>query len=257
MNVRNNLIKLSITATFGIVLIIPVVVFGQTQQNYQPLVGIPGVSESQLNFNTYINQLYFLSISIAALLAVIKIIIGGVKWMLTDIVTSKSDAKNDIRSALVGLVLIVSAVLILETINPQLRNLNVLEGAPAITLPTSGQQYGPPLPADFGSAQNTAPIVQTTNPDGTVTRQTSMDLILAGAQTRTVTIDGVTLDVPIIDSSKLQQYNSQQEELRNVTCASNGNPGTIEGRDPIKILVRNGTNVNPNPQSVFSRWVCI
>lgn len=138
MNAHNkHLLKLVFVLAFGTALVVPTIVYGQAQLNYQPLVGIPGLSESQLNFNAYINQLYFLSISIAALLAVIKIIIGGVKWMLTDIVTSKSDAKNDIRSALVGLVLIVSAVLILETINPQLRNLNVLEGAPALIIPAS------------------------------------------------------------------------------------------------------------------------
>jgi hypothetical protein len=111
----------------------------QGSLTYQPLVGIPGVSNNQLNFNTYINQLYFLSISIAALMAVIKIILAGVKWMLTDIVTDKSEAKKDIWGALLGLLLIVSAVLILGTINPQLRELNVLSRAEPLRLtPASG-----------------------------------------------------------------------------------------------------------------------
>lgn len=99
---------------------------------YQPLVGIPGVSNAASDFGTYINQLYFLSISLAALLAVIKIIIAGVKYMLADVVTSKADAKSDIWGALLGLLLIVSAVIILGTINPNLTNLNVLSGAPAL-----------------------------------------------------------------------------------------------------------------------------
>ncbi len=125
---------------------------------YQPLVGIPGVDNAASNFNQYINQLYFVSISIAALLAVIKIIIGGVKWMLTDVVTQKSDAKNDIRSALLGLLLIIAAVLILGTINPQLTNLNVLQSAPGIQLQRGqgggpGPQNGEPTPEQAREAR--------------------------------------------------------------------------------------------------------
>jgi hypothetical protein len=110
---------------------------------YQPLVGIPGVDNAASNFDQYINQLYFISISIAALLAVIKIIIGGVKWMLTDVVTQKSDAKNDIRSALLGLLLIIAAVLILGTINPQLTNLDVLQRAQPVPLGQPSTGSGP------------------------------------------------------------------------------------------------------------------
>lgn len=101
-------------------------------RTYQPLVGIPGVDNAVTNFGTYINQLYFLAISLAALLAVIKIIIAGVKYMLTDLGSSKADAKSDIWGALLGLLLIISAFLILTTINPNLANLDALSGAPAL-----------------------------------------------------------------------------------------------------------------------------
>ena len=56
---------------------------------FTPLVGIPGIDPAA-GFNQYINALYALSISIAGLLAVIKIIIAGVKYMLSDVVTNKS-----------------------------------------------------------------------------------------------------------------------------------------------------------------------
>lgn len=71
-----------------------------------------------------INNLYALSITLAAFLAVIKIIIGGVKWMLTDIVSTKEDAKKEIRTALLGLLIVVSAVLVLTVINPQTATIN-------------------------------------------------------------------------------------------------------------------------------------
>lgn len=93
---------------------------------FTPLVGIPGLDGNVDDFGAYINALYVLSISLAALLAVIKIIIAGVKWMLTDVVTTKQDAKNDIQGALVGLLIVISAVLVLQFINPALVKTDLL-----------------------------------------------------------------------------------------------------------------------------------
>ncbi len=105
---------------------VPVLVLASS---FVPLVGIPGV-DGEMDFSTYMNALYALSISIAALLAVVKIIIAGVKWMLTDVVTSKGEAKKDIEGALIGLLVVVAAVLILTVINP---NLVQLEPFKALT----------------------------------------------------------------------------------------------------------------------------
>ncbi|MBP6881082.1 MAG: hypothetical protein KBC35_00435 [Candidatus Pacebacteria bacterium] len=100
-----------------------------TAADYSPLVGIPGVKGST-DFDGYINSLYALSISIAALLAVIKIVIAGVKWMMTDIVTSKGEAKKDIEGALIGLLVVLAAVLILYVINPNLVKLDLTLAQP-------------------------------------------------------------------------------------------------------------------------------
>lgn len=114
---------------------------------YTPLVGIPGVSPTS-DFNTYINALYLLSISVAALLAVIKIVIAGVKWMMTDVVTSKGEAKKDIQGALIGLLIVLAAVLILNVINPKLTNVNLqIDQVPAVqgsgNNGTTGTSYQP------------------------------------------------------------------------------------------------------------------
>lgn len=106
-----------------IILFLPILTFAQ---GYEPLVGIPGVNPNASGgFDTYINTLYALSISIAALLAVIKIIIAGVKWMMTDIVTTKGEAKKDIQGALIGLLIVLAAVLILTVINPNLAKVDL------------------------------------------------------------------------------------------------------------------------------------
>lgn len=141
--------KLSVGLVLGIILL-PLV--GYAQVSYVPLVGIPGITDPGLNFNSYINALYALSISIAALLAVIKIIIAGMKWMLSDVVTSKGEAISDIKGAVFGLVVVISAVLILTVINPQLTTTQIFlqpvtdaPAAPGSTtpgaIPISGTGY--------------------------------------------------------------------------------------------------------------------
>ena len=93
------------------------------QDNF--LVGIPGVNQGESgSFDAYIQAVYMMFISIAALLAVVKIVIAGVKYMFTDIVSQKGDAKKDIQGALLGLLVVISAVVILTVINPDLTRFN-------------------------------------------------------------------------------------------------------------------------------------
>lgn len=114
--ITNPFMKIFLKLLSILVLIAPIAVFAQ----YQPLVGIPGVGNNTQDFDAYLQAVYATSISLAALLAVIKIVIAGVKWMTTDIVSSKSNAKADIQGAILGLVVILAAVLILYIINPNI-----------------------------------------------------------------------------------------------------------------------------------------
>jgi len=102
---------------------------------FTPLVGIPYIDTSSTNLSLpgYVNALYTAAISIAAFMAVVKIIFAGVKYMLSDVVTTKEESKKDIRGALIGLLIVVGAVLILNTINPNLTGLKALNG-PALDI---------------------------------------------------------------------------------------------------------------------------
>lgn len=104
---------------------LPGVLLAEDRPPFTPIVGIPGVTDPSLNFSDYINALYALAISIAAIMAVIKIIIAGVKYMLSDVVTSKSEALSDIQGAIFGLIIVISSYLILYVINPQLIKMEV------------------------------------------------------------------------------------------------------------------------------------
>lgn len=105
---------------------------------YVPLAGLPGVTDttSNPNLTSYLNALFLVSISLGGLLAVVKIAIAGFKYMLTEQIGAKGEARDDIKGALFGLAILVSAFIVLNTIDPQFTNLNVLRSAESIDLPT-------------------------------------------------------------------------------------------------------------------------
>lgn len=151
-------------------------------QDFVPLVGIPFVDTSKdLTLGDYVNGLYLAAISIAAFLAVVKIIFAGVQYMLSEVVTDKAQAKKSIYGAIIGLLIVLGAFLILNTINPNLTNLTNLDGP---TLQTEGGNTnvkfvdgksggpitGPEDCADnetFGLSNTNAGVVRTCTPNET------------------------------------------------------------------------------------------
>ena len=91
---------------------------------YVPLAPLNTSPGQAVESSTYIPNLFRFGIGIAGGLAVLAIAYGGIKYMLSDVVTSKSDAISGIKNALLGLLLVLAAFLILRTINPDLVNLS-------------------------------------------------------------------------------------------------------------------------------------
>ncbi len=104
-------------------------------EGYVKLVGLPGIpAATDISLGEYINALYKLSIGIAAVAAVLRIVLAGGKYIFSDLFTKKEDAKNDIRNIVIGLLVVLGAVLLLNTINPNLSEMNVLGNLkPSIT----------------------------------------------------------------------------------------------------------------------------
>ena len=73
-----------------------------------------------------LNQLFYVGLVAAVILAIVMIIRGGVEYMTIDAITSKENGKNRVKAALGGLLLAFSAILILNTINPGLTSLNIV-----------------------------------------------------------------------------------------------------------------------------------
>jgi hypothetical protein len=68
-----------------------------------------------------------IAIAVSAILAVIMIAIGGFKYMTTDSFFAISGAKEQIANAIIGLLIVLSAVLIMYTINPKIVQLDIFE----------------------------------------------------------------------------------------------------------------------------------
>lgn len=113
--------------------LIPELTFAQ----FVPLIPIPGLDPSDFDFEKFLEVVYILAISAAALIAVVKLMLAGFKYIVSELVTEKMNAKADIQSALIGLLIILVATVILTTINTSLTNLPTLNHAPLFDgLPT-------------------------------------------------------------------------------------------------------------------------
>lgn len=72
------------------------------------------------NFSGYLNMMIKLFIGICAVLSVIMIVIGGIEYMTSELISSKEAGKERIRNAIFGLILALGAWTLLYTINPNL-----------------------------------------------------------------------------------------------------------------------------------------
>ncbi|MDO8575161.1 MAG: pilin [bacterium] len=73
---------------------------------------------------TYINGLFKLAIGIATLLAMVMITWGGFEYATSDAISGKSEGKEKIQNALIGLILVLLSYIILYTIDPRLVTFN-------------------------------------------------------------------------------------------------------------------------------------
>ena len=64
--------------------------------------------------------MFMFGISIAAFLAVLMIAIGGIQYMSTDAVSGKTEGKERIQYAVMGLLLVFFSWILLKQINPEI-----------------------------------------------------------------------------------------------------------------------------------------
>jgi len=106
---------------------------------YSPLEPIPGVTTDAIaDFPSMIKAVFRIAFSIGSLLAVAMLVIGGIEYMVSDVVTLKAEGIRRARAAMWGMLLLAGSWLILNTINPNLLDFKL----PGATATRDGAQTG-------------------------------------------------------------------------------------------------------------------
>jgi len=82
-------------------------------------------TSNETTLEKYLPGVFKLAIGLSAVFAVLMIVIGGFQYISSDAIMKKSEGKERIKNAVFGLVLVISAWLILNTINPNLLEINL------------------------------------------------------------------------------------------------------------------------------------
>jgi len=115
------------------------------QNSYKLIVPFPsfggfrGATQLSGGPAEYIRTIYFFGLGFGTLLAFLMIVFGAVQYTVSEAVGSKQDASDRIKSAIWGLVLLLAAYVILETINPRL-NIQNLQNPAVQNLPATASQ---------------------------------------------------------------------------------------------------------------------
>jgi hypothetical protein len=109
---------------------------------YVPLEPLPGATANSYNsLSAYLNLVFKILISIGAMIAVVTLVIGGITYMVSEIVDKKSEARRRMQAAIIGLLLLLTCWLILYEINPNLTTFALpgIDQQPVATAPASTQ----------------------------------------------------------------------------------------------------------------------
>lgn len=141
----------------------------QLGANGQPIIGSGiGVSQSPFlsrifdpsqNLAQFFNTMFKAAIVVGAMLAVLRLGYAGFVYMTTDVMSQKQSARSIISNAVLGLLLLLAVWLILNQINPNILNLNVLQGVspvngavlPSQSTPGATQPSQPPAQSSFSN----------------------------------------------------------------------------------------------------------
>jgi Type IV secretion system pilin len=139
-------------------------------QSFTPLTSLPGVADATAtpDLAAFLSNLYKLCIGAAAILAVLKIIQGGITYMLGDSITEKKEAKHHISMAVLGLVLVLSPALVFGIIDERILSLDIGKSIAGLATEPgdgSGNQNGVPSPGADTGTDNGGGTPDTSNPD--------------------------------------------------------------------------------------------
>ncbi len=114
---------------------------GPGSLEFVPLLpSLPGLAEAakQTSLAPFLSQVYKICIGLAAVLAVLQIMRAGILYMGGDSITEKKEARALIGTALAGLLLVLSPVIVFTIINPKILQLDINAKDLQTSVPASG-----------------------------------------------------------------------------------------------------------------------
>ncbi len=139
------ILKIGILALLAMIILPAGQVVATESAVYKLLAPLPDLDSVPNNVNAlkeYIPKIINLLIALSATTAILMIVVGGFQYMSTDAIQGKSAGKERIKNAIWGLVLVLSAYLILWTVNPNLLTLNLNIDAVTTTPVATGGTLG-------------------------------------------------------------------------------------------------------------------
>lgn len=91
-----------------------------------PLPGLENINEN-INISQYLRVLFRVTIGLTIFLAIIFLVLGGIEYATTDAFSGKEAGREKMTNAVLGLLLALSAYVILNTINPKLIDFSFLK----------------------------------------------------------------------------------------------------------------------------------
>jgi hypothetical protein len=134
---KNKILILGLVLYLAAVLLAASGAFAQQGQKLELKIPQPGGQVlEKATLSKYISGIFTFGLMVVGITALASIMYGGIRYMASDLITTKQDAKDQITSAIYGLLLLLFSYLILNTINPELVGLRTAEMEPLQTTRT-------------------------------------------------------------------------------------------------------------------------
>lgn len=113
-----------VITSLALMLLIPAIALAA---DFVPLAPIPtNLGGDTQTIGGYVNTVFQLAIAFGAALAVLRIVIGGFRYMVSEAIPQTKEARSDITAAIVGLLLLLVTWLTLNIISERILNLDAL-----------------------------------------------------------------------------------------------------------------------------------
>ena len=183
------------------------------------------------NIGDYFNTIFLIAIGLCGALAVIMIVIGGIQYMGDESIFGKTEAKNKITSAILGLLIALGAYALLNTINPDLLGKGGVHikqvSAEIVDLPDAGDSTVDPKCKEGGATYSTTTPVSS----GVVS---AIAKLKAGYSIKELNIASSTnkMTISLVNGSTIDTSNSINIKPGTSNYSEVGQGKTKDGKTP-------------------------